>query len=70
MQRSKMTAKEKEVQCNVHGLITVDFDKPHFQFNYKFNYLNIQLSPFAVEVINSSIYKRLKGLKQLGKKDG
>lgn len=41
-----MTANEKHVQCNVHGLI--------------------ELIPFARVVINSMIYKRLKGLKQLG----
>ena len=41
-----MTTNEKEVQCNVHGLIT--------------------LTPFAIKSINTLIYKRLKGLKQLG----
>jgi HD superfamily phosphohydrolase len=52
----------REIQDNVHGLITV---RNAFQ-KYFDNTFILQLSPLAYKIINTTIFKRLKNLKQLG----
>ena len=54
--------KTREIQDNVHGLITV-----RNAFYKYFDYtITLQLSPLAYKIINTTIFKRLKNLKQLG----